>query len=1543
MNPIEMNPIEAIERVQALTTKFGATGQVYYLDEAIAMAEDLAKADPPRTIMELVEKLLAQLVEIKSSRADQVGNRGPAVQGSGESGPLTETLTSPERPTTNHSQRISQAETTARLGRITKGISHLPKEPENHPPVIDQSQAADLPTPATETRRQPLAVLEDRGHVIRPIEVVAHSGLVTEARIATMVNSEDDEISGLAGRTVTGPPPPAIVSILDWVPGKHGVTLNFMDTMQLVQGFEMTFHRTGDIDYLTNAIGLAQGADAKNLSPDFRTSFEWVICRLFETRNYAAATMVDFEKGIEWGREAVAATPSDHPRRAAMFYSLGAAFLKRFLQSGELHDLGEAVKQNEEAIKQNQMMNNLNSERVLVIPEAFPDRTSLLIASSTLFHVRFLRLENLSDLGQAIERIQEAATITPLDSPDRAAMLQTLRTLTQVRSDQLGDLKALEAAIIRLEKRLVVTKEENPLLPTVMHALATLLSFRYDRLNDIDDLERAITLIEKALFLTQLDCADRATLMHDLGNCKHIRFQRFGVFNDIEEAIKWCERGIVISGACHPALPCMLYNLGTMFRTRFERFGDLKDLVHGIDHNEEAVETTPPGHRDHGLRCYGLANLFRCRFDRLGFLLDLEIATKWNEQAIALSPSDHDGRPVMLDNLGTLFHCRYQRLGDVKDLEQAMKLGEETLAVTPASHPKRARMLFNLATMFSSRFTRFRELDDVNSGIMLSEAAVTATPADHPHRSSRLSEVAEFFRKKFERLGVVEDLELAIKWSEAAVTVTPPGHPDRPMMLNNLGIVYYHRFKRFGAMDGIELAIKCLDEAAATVAPNHPNRALVFHTLGTIFCQRFQRLGLAEDLEKGIKWSEKVVLVTPSDHPERACMVYNLGSLIYMRFIKLGAVDDLELAVNLSLEAQAENLAGHPQRVDILSLLSRLFRRKYDLLGNSEDLESAIQTGEEAVATTSPDHPNRARNLTELGLSLVAQLNRPKEYTGKASDSCFDVFLDAWHSQTSPPQERIRAAFRGAAVLVTAWRWQEAGLLLEQAVKILPKVSPRILTRGDQKDILSEFNELVSNSVSVSLQGGSTASHCLPLLELGRGIITGFVIDCRSDLSDLEAQHPGISERFKLLRSEIDSPFEESDVPAEFSTPDRPGRHRRAQAAQELDQILDEIRQLPGFDWFLLPPAADDLMTAADEGPIVIFNSTQTRSDAIIVTTSGIHLLILPEMRHSDVTSQMEQVAKLARGNPSTYPSRNRKMEQVLLWLWDVAVGPVFEELGFGDVDGTCNLPRIWWIGVGLLGMAPFHAAGDHSVGSTRNTISRAISSYIPTIKSLSYARQKKLELLSSPDAGLLLVTMPTTPGERDLWSAPQEAADIVRVTPGRITLGLDHPSTAQVLEKLPAYHAIHFACHGVSHGHHPSQSHLLLVKHDPHAPTAQVDKLTVGDISGMNLKQAQLAYLSGCQIAGNSSTSSGDESIHIASGFQLAGFSHVLATLWESQDDACRQVAVEFYRLLFNGQHTEDAQHRAVSTAFHHAVKKIRDDNLQQPLLWASFIHTGA
>lgn len=518
--------------------------------------------------------------------------------------------------------------------------------------------------------------------------------------------------------------------------------------------------------------------------------------------------------------------------------------------------------------------------------------------------------------------------------------------------------------------------------------------------------------------------------------------------------------------------------------------------------------------------------------------------------------------------------------------------------------------------------------------------------------------------------------------------------------------------------------------------------------------------------------------------------------------------------------------------------------------------------------------------------------------------------------------------------------------------------------------MLSGSTALASNAVSMALQAGAAPSHCIGLLELGRGLIMGLAINCRSDVSELQIKHPDICDRFNRLRIQIDRPLGGQDI-------DNPthedNRRQRVQAIKEIDEILLSIRQLPDFADFQLAPRPQDLTALAAEGTIIIFNCTELRSDAIIVTGS-IKSIPLPKMFYSEVEEKMSELPKLVRGQLKTTSARNQKMAKILRWLWDVAVEPVLKAIGY-DVPRT-DVPRVWWIGVGPLATAPFHAAGNHSRNSKANTISRVISSYIPTIKALIYATQKKLDL-KNQDTRLLLVTMPPLPtnkprtqgtpvtqpstnreaaaslhpifpptftaqaptGKKQMKPLPNvaaEAREILDAVIGTRTTEMIRPTTSQVLENLPAHDVIHFACHGISDPKNPSSSYLLLAEDDG----SEGGELTVGAISDLKMRNGQVAYLSACSTALNKSTELADESIHIASGFQLAGFSHVLGTLWPSDDTACRLVAGEFYRTLFNGK-TEG--HRAVSSAFHHSVLKLRETLWGQPIKWVPFIHTGA
>lgn len=269
------------------------------------------------------------------------------------------------------------------------------------------------------------------------------------------------------------------------------------------------------------------------------------------------------------------------------------------------------------------------------------------------------------------------------------------------------------------------------------------------------------------------------------------------------------------------------------------------------------------------------------------------------------------------------------------------------------------------------------------------------------------------------------------------------------------------------------------------------------------------------------------------------------------------------------------------------------------------------------------------------------------------------------------------------------------------------------------------------------------------------------------------------------------------------------------------------------------------------------------------------------------------------------------------------------------------GLPRIWWIGVGIASFLPFHAAGDHSPGSTENTFSRAISSYTPTIKALGYARERTSRL-SNQISKLLIVTMPTTPGKSPLPRVMEETAEVQRVAKGTMSVkSLPQPNAKEVLDELKHCDVVHFACHGVSDFTDPSNSCLVLQATDESHPTPKPDNLTVRQVSDVNLTQARIAYLSACSTVEIRAALLADEAIHLASGFQVAGFGHVIGCMWPSNDSACVDVAKGFYERL-----GADVQsNRQVAEALHNSVMEVRvsEKYRKQPLSWAQYIHLGA
>ena len=247
--------------------------------------------------------------------------------------------------------------------------------------------------------------------------------------------------------------------------------------------------------------------------------------------------------------------------------------------------------------------------------------------------------------------------------------------------------------------------------------------------------------------------------------------------------------------------------------------------------------------------------------------------------------------------------------------------------------------------------------------------------------------------------------------------------------------------------------------------------------------------------------------------------------------------------------------------------------------------------------------------------------------------------------------------------------------------------------------------------------------------------------------------------------------------------------------------------------------------------------------------------------------------------------------------------------------------PRVWWIPTGLLSQVPLHAAGYHAWQSRRSVMDRVMSSYSLLIRQLIYRNRNLARRTTVPTPEqTLLIAMRKTPGlptNQILPFVDDEVEMLKRLFPSlNLSPIIPKPVKSDVLRYLKTSSIVHFAGHGRWDRMNPEQSRLLLEDWQTHP-------LTVGDLRDQQLQMnpSFLGYLSACSTGANSMLELQDEGVNLINALQLAGFRHVIGTLWEVSDKYCVDVSKVVY-----GTISEDGMvDRAVCRGLHPALRALR------------------
>jgi tetratricopeptide (TPR) repeat protein len=855
------------------------------------------------------------------------------------------------------------------------------------------------------------------------------------------------------------------------------------------------------------------------------------------------------------------------------------------------------------------------------------------------------------------------------------------------------------------------------------------------------------------------------------------------------------------------------------------------------------------------------------------------------------NPSLDPDRAVNSNNHGLQLLRRFDRAGDV----DALSRGIDSLRTAVESSPgtaTRTQYAANLAMALRGRYQRLRDTADLDEAVDIGRQTAEREPAADPRRGALLSQLASALRVRHDHFGDLADLEEALATARKAVeTVSPRLRADRLLCLRELSAVLRSSYERTQSQADLDEAIETLEKVLTiTESGDRPYvRVMDLTTVCFLLVQRFARTGKASDLDRALDLGRRAAeRVTPTSRLYTTCQ-NNLALALRVRYENTQDVTNLEEAIDLARQAVDRTPDDDPERAVHLLNLARALHHRHRRTGDRAEFEQACALAREATANPA----------TDLSTQVVAGL--------------------VWSDLAS-----------------AAERYADAVAAFEGVIELLPQVAARELRRADQEYRLGQWTGIAVTAAACAIAAGQP-EKAVTLLERGRGVLLARSLDVRTDLSALRARKPALADEFTELRTLLEGSYEPPlnlDV-----TTGGPGlrreqerKDRRALVAR-WDSLLARIRSQKGFADFAREPDLRELLAQTRKGPLVFLNVSEYRSDAVILDAEGVRTLPLTDVTPRLVNEQTAILLDAVRPQAMLDQAAQERFADVLAWLWDALVEPVVNVLDL-SASGPENddRPRIWWVPTGPLAMLPIHAAGRHNTGNRTDPptlLDRAISSYAPTLRTLVDARARRR---SRKKPRPLAVAMSTTSGEAALKHARAEANELRRLFPATRILADGRANSRAVLADLPRRTWAHFACHAVTDVESPSRGRLLLHDH-------QRRSLSVADVSRLDLRDAELAYLSCCDTA-RPSPRLRDEAIHLASSFQIAGFAHVIAALWPLRDRVALEFATQIYQELAVPIQTREGPDAAA--AVHNATLKAREMYPNFPALWAGHIHVG-
>ncbi|HEY9817105.1 MAG TPA: CHAT domain-containing protein, partial [Candidatus Obscuribacterales bacterium] len=728
--------------------------------------------------------------------------------------------------------------------------------------------------------------------------------------------------------------------------------------------------------------------------------------------------------------------------------------------------------------------------------------------------------------------------------------------------------------------------------------------------------------------------------------------------------------------------------------------------------------------------------------------------------------------------------------------------------------------------------------------------------------------------------------------------------------MHNLATAYLTRI-RGDRSENIEAAItayqQCMQVTTQEALPIEWAESM--NNLANAYRNRI-RGDRSENIEAAIAAYQQCLQVTTQEALpiEWARLMNNLANAYYFR-IRGERTENIEEAIktyNQSLQVRTREAMPVDWAASTMGLANAYSER---IRGDrAENIEQAIKAYQESlqVMTREAMPVDWAQSMNNLANAYSERIRGDRAENIEKAINTYRDSLQIFTPELLPNDCR-RSARSLANLYFEEKRWEEAIVTYQTALQAAEILYQSANLLDGKAAELSETADLPRRAAYALARTGNL-QKAVETLEQGRarGLSESLDRD-RADLTQLQQTHPNLYQDYQEIAAQLRNL--ESQQRDRMTSEERHSltpetlRDSAHDLRQQLTAILQNIRQVPGYEQFLaLPTFADVGRAIQGDRPLVYLIPTPAGSLALIVTANTVESLWLDALNETQLIDLLSQTWFSAYYQSQT----NRQgwydaIDIVTRQLWEPLMAPLIAHLQHHSYQQATLIPT------GYLSLLPLHAAWTEDPSTPtgrRYALDDIHFTYAPNAKSLAAAQAIAQRTGAE---SILAIDNPS----QDLPNSEREVNAAIASFPKNTVLRHGAATVEGVRSQLSKMAIAHFSCHGTANLADPLNSGLRMSD----------GLLTLRDIFALNLADQgglRLAILSACET-GLSGIENADEAISLPTGLLQAGVAGVVASLWSVSDLSTMVLLSRFYTLWQN-------QDMSPATALRCAQQWLRD-----------------